>query len=113
MDSDATLDRYTYQGFWYITYDASISTPSWLYRSFEFVSQPLVENHLKREVRKLFSKYNLQSNESCGIHIHASRKWVSKDRAEKIWAFIQTIDSGEFADLFGREPNQYCATIPN
>ena len=102
------IASYEYRGFWYITVDGSINDFDGHGR--EFVSQPLTAEHLKREIRKLHKKYKLYFNHSCGVHIHASRKWVSAAKAEKIWQFVSSLSYGDFNNLFGRRPNDYCRT---
>lgn len=102
-----------YSGFWFITTDGSIVPPSYNHYGREFVSQPLTAEHLKREIRKLHKNYKLEFNKSCGVHVHASKKWVSEAKAEKIWKFIQTLSHVEFEILFGRRPNRYCVKHPD
>ena len=102
-----------YRGFWYVTTDGSIRGDSYEQYGREFVSQPLTADHLKREIRKLHKKYSLQFNSSCGVHVHASKKWVNEAKAEKIWKFIQTLKNDDCFDLFGRFPNRYCLTSPH
>lgn len=96
----------THEGFWYITYDGSIEPP-YGYSGREFISQPLMPQWLKKEIKKLYSKHTILSNRSCGIHIHVSRKWLSEKKAQAIYKFLS--ENKEHCALwFGREPNGYC-----
>lgn len=103
-----------YSGFFYIARDGSIEgcyTPGYLGR--EIVSQPLPAAWLVSELARWVKKNNLSSsditpNDSCGIHIHVSRKWLTIPNAEKIHNFISTMARDDLKMLFGRHPNYYC-----
>ncbi len=97
-----------HHGFFYATDDGSISPPSYRDISVEFVSQPLSAPWLKKEITKLGKKFHWEVNETCGVHVHVSRKWLSKERAEKIMEFLCGLDEDEVVALFGRTANHYC-----
>jgi hypothetical protein len=99
-----------YYGFFYATEDASLDGGSYSIRGVELVSQPLSPNWLKKEIAKLGRKYTWSSNNTCGIHIHVSRKWLTEQKAQAIYKFLQEIDKNDFERLFGRTPNDYCRT---
>jgi hypothetical protein len=108
-EDDISIPEYTHVGFFYAHTDASINTPSWRDIAREFVSQPLSAPWLKKEIHKLSRKLPTWStNESCGVHIHVSRKWLSDQRAQKIWDFVKSLPTADFYDFFGRKPNEYC-----
>lgn len=114
LDNDPYISARTYYGFFYATNDGSINPPNdrdWVSR--ELVSQPLPRNWLKKEVNKLFKKIKLHSNESCGVHVHVSSKWLSEKKAHKIQAFYASLRPGEQELLFGRKSNLYCLTDIN
>lgn len=103
----------TYQGFFYQTRDTSI-IEGYPNRGAEFVSQPLPVKMLKRAISKLYSKIeaDFSFNDSCGIHVHVSRKWLGKKQAAQIQEFIEReVDHEDFLKLFGRYPNSYCANL--
>lgn len=100
--------RYLYHGFWYATTDASISPPTWNLQGMEFVSQPLTKEWLKKEIVRLGKKFQWTHNDSCGIHIHVSRKWINEAKAELIHKFYCTLTAEQQKDLFGRPRNHYC-----
>lgn len=103
--------KYRHHGFFYAGTDASLRWPgSWLHRGIEFVSQPLTHEWMKRELRKLYKMLgeHYAVNQSCGIHVHVSKKWLSVEKATCIWKFFQTLDHMDFEYLFGRKPNDYC-----
>lgn len=102
-------------GFFYATDDGSIDTParSWNresdeYIGTEFVSQPLSPKWLKKEIHKLSKLWPWMHNNSCGIHIHVSRKWLSEKKARTIYAFLKSLGESDRKRLFGRESNTYC-----
>lgn len=107
-----TLHRYT--GFFFHTSDGSINIPTYRWSPSEFVSQPLPAAMLKRAINKLYLKIgaptNFQTNRSCGIHVHVSRKWLGKKQASVLKEFIGGLSLFDFEFLFGREPNDYCET---
>ena len=95
-------------GFFYVTTDGSITCPSWNFSDVEFVSQPMPVKMLKKQIYKLYSKHPWEQNQTCGIHIHASRKWVSPQMAKRIRAFVDSLMHDDFRAVFGRMPNNYC-----
>jgi len=106
-----TVERRQYSGFFYATSDGSINPDNWSQTAIEWVSQPLTCEWLKKEIVKLEKKYgNWMWNESCGIHIHVSRKWLSEKKAGAIYAFIQSLSEDDYLHFFGRTTNNYCRT---
>jgi hypothetical protein len=107
VEAEQAPNRYTYQGFFYITTDGSIQCHD---TGLEFVSMPLPPTWLKKEIGKLFKKNPaLKSNDSCGVHIHVSRKWLSERKGRLIQEFINNeMSIGDFEGAFGRRPNDYC-----
>jgi hypothetical protein len=100
----------SYQGFFYVTRDGSIDADNWNQLTVELVSMPLTPEWLKREIYKVYQKFPLMHNSSCGIHIHVSRKWLSEKKARAIYKFIQSLNDTDICDFFGRGPNTYCRT---
>jgi hypothetical protein len=107
LPSDKAPAGYEHQGFWYVTYDTSIDV-AFQQRGREFVSQPLPANWLCKEIYKLAKKYEWTHNDSCGIHVHVSRKWFSEKKARAVHEFIEQLDLNDYAALFGRDTNGYC-----
>lgn len=101
--------QYKHNGFFYGTCDGSIQCP-WNRTGVEFVSQPLSAAWLKKEINKLARKFEWETNESCGVHVHVSRKWLSMEKAKAINAFLFSLLPSETVELFGREENTYCRT---
>jgi len=100
----------TFEGFFLTAHDYSID-PSFGYTGIEFVSQPLTEQWLKRELYKLYSKFPWTYNDSCGIHVHVSRKWCGEKRGRAIAKFLTSLSNLDMEVLFGRQPNRYCRNI--
>jgi len=100
---------YRHVGFFYAGDDGSIRVP-WHERKMgcEYVSQPLPAAWLKKEIDKLYRKYPWEENESCGVHVHVSRKWLSESKAKSILAFMCTLSEGDRMRLFGRSSNHFC-----
>jgi hypothetical protein len=98
-----------YYGFFYAAYDGSIQKPSWDYVAKEFVSQPLTPSWLKKELKKLYDTFPIEWNDSCGIHVHVSKKWLTNKKAEAIQKWIASLSEEQFRELFGRWPNSYCS----
>lgn len=98
-----------YVGFFYFTTDGSIEATNWDQYGREIVSQPLSAPWLKKEIQKLGKKFSWSENRSCGIHVHVSRQWLSKKKAEKILEFLRGLSMVDYKDLFGRIPNDYCS----
>jgi hypothetical protein len=103
--------EYTHQGFFYLDNDASIERQGdWRSEPCEFVSQPLTLSWMHRELSKLNKKFEWEVNDSCGIHVHVSRKWLGTTKAKRIYEWIQAQDREDIKELFGRSPNDYCLT---
>lgn len=98
---------YTHYGFWYVQEDGSLIRPSWDHNAYELVSQPLPAEWLKKEVHKLYRKLSPTVNESCGLHIHVNRKWLSEQRALLIAKFIKGLQREQVIELFGRYSERY------
>lgn len=99
--------REKFHGFFFAGSDVSIR------RNFnqfgvEFVSQPLPYSWLSAEIDKLGKKFQWTFNDSCGIHIHVNRKWVSEKRLCDLMDSMAAWSSVEYDALFGRPPNAYC-----
>lgn len=99
------LERSIYYGFFYAGRDVSIHVDGY---PIEFVSQPLTQEWLKRELKKLYKRFDISANASCGIHLHVNKKWCSVKRAKTISTFLQTLSDEEMKEIFGRVPNDYC-----
>lgn len=98
-------------GFWYSTTDRSIKSENNYGR--EFVSQPLTPEWLIKEIKRLpkILQTTWETNGSCGIHIHVSREWLTKKKANEIWGFLKTLWKNHpdiYEEAFGRKPNEYC-----
>lgn len=100
-------DKYAHHGFFYAAGDSSIAEDLCT-SAYEFVSQPLPAQWLKKEIRKLGKKWAWRENKSCGVHIHVSRKWLSETKAKAIYEFLNALKWGSRMDLFGRGGNEYC-----
>ena len=102
----------SYLNFFYVTRDGSIYHDYDLERGVEFVSQPLTPVWLKREIHKLYNRVNgWDNNNTCGIHIHVSRKWLSSEKASVIYKWLQSLTESEQINLFGRTDNGYCSYV--
>jgi len=109
-DEKAAL-RYNFHGFFYCTDDGSVQA-NWDQISAEFVSQPLTEAWLIKELSRLNKKLQgFETNHSCGIHIHVNRGWCNPLRTQKIWEFLSELVAEEYRMAFGRLPNNYCTQI--
>ncbi len=101
--------RYGHIGFWFAGDDASIS--SWPGHGVEYVSQPLSVQWMHRELNVLKKKVPAwEVNDSCGIHVHVSRQWLTLQRADAVLKFLKSLDDITMMELFGRKPNHYCRT---
>lgn len=96
-----------YQGMFKVDTDGSIRA-GYNKRGKELVSQPLPVSWLKNEITKLYKKFKWEHNESCGIHVHVSRKWWSVKRAAKLASYLVSLSPADMKLLFGREPNAFC-----
>ena len=96
-----------YHGMFKVDTDGSIRA-GYNKRGKELVSQPLPASWLKNEITKLYKKFKWEHDESCGIHVHVSRKWWSVQRAEKLARFLGRLSRADMKLLFGREPNEFC-----
>ncbi len=100
-----------FYGFFYAGSDGSINPPDrWRCFGREFVSQPLTPSWLKKELKKLYGTFNIEWNDSCGIHVHVSKQWLTNKKAEAIQKWMASLSDDEFEHLFGRKPNRYCST---
>lgn len=111
-----TAIRGKFHGFFYATNDGSLVEPIGRWSSYcystEFVSQPLTPEWLKKSLFKLGSKFDWITHESCGIHIHVSRKWMNKARAQAIHKFYCALRAADQKHFFGRVANAYCREQP-
>ncbi len=97
-----------HHGFWYCGTDGSLSGFG-IGHGVEFVSQPLSVPWAHRELTKLAKLCpTWQVNETCGIHVHVSKEWFTKQRAAAVWKWYKSLLESEIACLFGRYPNSYC-----
>lgn len=97
-----------YVGFFYATYDGSIVRDSFMQTGREFVSQPLTTNWLIKEIKRLEKRVGpWDFNSSCGIHVHVSKKWLTKKRAKLIQEFYDSLSDQLRSIIFGRGHNQY------
>lgn len=97
-----------YRGFWKIDYDGSIDPPSHRYCAIEFVSQPLPYKWLLKEIGKLSKKYgDWDVNNSCGIHIHVTKKAVSSKRIRELKQALCNMSKYDLTILFGRGNGPY------
>lgn len=106
-NANYSIKHDTFYGFFYTTADGSISA-GWRSTGIEFVSQPLTVSWLCREIDRLNKKFKWESNSSCGIHVHVSRKWLTEKRAKTIYDWMCSLSWDEMEELFGRTPNTYC-----
>jgi len=98
-----------FYGFFYGTTDGSIQTTSDTYGR-EFVSQPLQPKWLVKELARFYKKEfkePIQWNDSCGIHVHVSRKWANKARVVCLQSFLSVLTEDEYLEAFGRRNNTY------
>lgn len=103
------METYKHYGFFYAGDDGSLVKDTYDVQGCEFVSQPLPQAWLKKEILKLGKRVGTWSvNKSCGIHIHVSRKWLSESKAKTIYAFLNTLPQDEQETFFGRTGNTYC-----
>jgi len=93
-----------FKGF-YIKEDVSIRGGS----TAELVSNPLTAEKLKRNVRALYKSGAIREvNDSCGIHIHVSKKLLTTEKALKIEKFInRDAHSMHIHPIAGRPRNAY------
>lgn len=97
-----------HSGFFYFTEDYSIEA-KWFQISREIVSQPLPADMLMKEITRLEKRVGAWgSNDSCGIHVHVSRTWLSEKKAQAIYNWLKTQSLEDIKLWFGREPNSYC-----
>lgn len=107
FDVDEAPQAGQHKGFFYVTTDPSIET-GYAQRDRELVSQPLPPKWLKKELKRTWGKANYSVNNSCGIHIHVFREWLSESRAKQIHKFYSELDMVQQEYLFGRRSNDYC-----
>lgn len=101
-----------YKGFFYVTTDGSLrwgNVACGFHCGRELVSQPLTSPWLVKELERLAKKLPpMYYNETCGIHIHVSRKWATAKKVDHLITFFKTLTDLECYDAFGRIPNDYC-----
>ena len=106
----------SWYGFFFRGNDGSIQVNrprNWDDKGCEFVSQPLGYEWMQREIKRLgkhLTNMNVYYNESCGIHVHVSKKWFTNKKAELVYDFLRSLCYADMRELFGREPNDYCMT---
>jgi len=106
---DKLWQKGDFTGFWYMTRDGSIRYRAGL-EGIEFVSEPLTPEWLTRELNRLNKKVKWKYDESCGIHIHVSRQWLTLARAELIYKFMrEQMGTYNMTELFGRYNDTYSA----
>lgn len=110
LSREEYLNTKNYEGFFLVSADGSIRE-TYEQRGVEFVSQPLTEQWLKKEIYKLYSKFPWSHNNSCGIHVHVSKKWCGEKRAKVIAKLLASLSDTDMEILFGRTPNEYCRNI--
>lgn len=113
FEESVSPDYYKHMGFFYVTTDGSLHWERrWgdpFYRGRELVSQPLTAAWLLKELDRLAKKIpHVSINDTCGIHIHVSRKWATAKKVDHLIHFLTTLDNHEYQDAFGRLPNNYC-----
>lgn len=109
---DAAVEYEKFYGFFFAGYDGSIHAPRGC-QGWEFVSQPLTQDWLKKEIKKLSKKFQWETNDSCGIHVHINREWCSEQRGGAINKFIKSLSREDRIELFGRDFNKYCSENGN
>lgn len=104
------LRYHKHYGFFYCKTDGSIDgaweNPDTL--AVEWVSQPLTAEWLKKEIARHAQKFDWIVNDSCGIHLHVSREWLTRAKARKIYDFYNQLSEEDREYLFGRISNMYC-----
>lgn len=112
VDDEYSLPSHQYLGFFYVTTDGSLRWREYdRYRHYgrELVSQPLTASWLLKELERVSKKLpSLAFNDTCGIHIHVSRKWATAKKVDHLRAFLASLTDIECKDAFGRYPNSYC-----
>lgn len=103
-----TYDKH--YGFFKAGRDGSIEH-TWCNTPVEFVSQPLPREWLKKELYKLYNRFPIKENDSCGIHIHVSRKWCTEKKAKQIRKFLCALGDDQCENLFGRTPQYFCRNV--
>lgn len=95
-----------YHSFFYAGNDGSIDA-DWGMKGIEFVSQPMPYDWLKKEIAKLYKKFAMEANSSCGIHVHVSKKWLSDKKAREIYTVVSRMVNEDLVHVFGRGINSY------
>lgn len=97
-----------YLGFFYVTTDGSINVDNYNQTGRELVSQPLTAPWLLKELERVHKRIPTPLyNDSCGIHIHVSRKWATQKKVDHLSAFLTRLDLADYKLAFGRLPNYY------
>lgn len=75
----------------------------------ELVSQPLPYAWLNKELERINKIIpQVHVNDTCGIHVHVTRKWATAKKVDHLVAFLRSLTFSEYKAAFGREPNGYC-----
>jgi hypothetical protein len=108
LEDSGYISSGVFKGFFYCTTDGSIRDRGAGYGR-EFVSQPLQPKWLVKELARLNRTIGayIRTNDTCGIHVHVSRKWATSDRINSVDQFLRELSTGEYLDAFGRSPNEY------
>jgi len=98
--------------FFYITTDGSLRwTGLNRYDMYgrELVSQPLPFKWLLKELERINKIIpQVYTNDTCGIHVHVSRKWATPKKVDHLATFLASLTPEELLSAFGRMPNCYC-----
>jgi hypothetical protein len=98
--------------FFYVTTDGSLrwqGLRSWDMKVRELVSQPLPYAWLNKELERINKIIpQVQVNDTCGIHVHVTRKWATAKKVDHLVAFLKSLTTEDHQAAFGREPNAYC-----
>lgn len=90
--------------------DGSINVSSEYDLAMELVSAPSSLKVIEREVKRVLTdKVHYRVNDSCGIHIHASRKSISETTVVSLKEFFANPFNQHFLNVVSRRhANQYC-----
>lgn len=105
----------TYKKFFGMCQDGSLDNlyhdHEGIFYGIECVSQPLPPEWLKKEVVRFATSmpYHRAVNSSCGVHIHASREWVNKNKLNSLIKFFNLLTDDEYVEAFGRYSDLFAA----
>lgn len=92
-----------------IKYDGSVSS------GFEIVSLPEKLNNVADQWTPVFdhiqkkSLANFRSSVNCGMHVHASKKFIDKNATRSLFAFQSVLENKPFIEFMGgRSLNGFC-----